>query len=1310
MKIARRILLALLVLALVGAGVVTWVFTTPRGARLVLNRVTKMAGDGVRLEGVEGRIGGTLRIKLIEVSRPDMYARIDDFEMDTDPLAPLRGTLQVNRLSARAVELRTATTEATARVPASFAPPYPVRLEDGRVGELRMGELTREAQAEKDPARRRATMDRSRDADIVVRNLYVKGAGDKKRWSIEEARAQTAYGKGAVSGHLGNASPFDVALKAALDGVVAERIYQAAVGVQGTLKSFTANVDATISGQAATASAVVEPFNPMPLRALEVRARDLDLSQQASGPRTQLGVDVKLSAASKGTFAGPVRVENSDPGPWDRKKLPFRSATARVVVTQERIDVADLGVALLGGGSASGRASLRKSGVEANLALADVDLAALHRELQKTRIGGRFSVAGDRAAQRFEVALKDPRFEVDGRATLGGERLEVQTARVRTGGGAVTAQGGIALSGNREFRFEGRAEHFDPSAFVTTRTGDLNFAFVTSGTAGGALAGEARLDIAPSTYAGLPASGRVNVAGDSKRISHADVDVAVGEARLAAKGSFGRPGDAMAVTFRASNLAALAKPFGVALSGSAEGEARLTGTFQSPAGRIVLKGANLALPSDVYVRELNLRLEAGTEPDSPIDASVQARGLATGKENPPATLAEEATATLKGTRAAHRLEVDAVMTKQTGARAAFQGGLDSRARTLAWSGRIESLAFVGRGAFALRSPASLYAAADRVEVGDARLKGEWGEAHFAVTRWTPRTLEFSGSTAGVEIQSLARSFRLGNVPRSNLVIAGDWNVNAGDSFNGTVNFRRVSGDLRVGEPPLPLGLQDLSLMAEVVRGRAQASAVLNGERIGKLQGSGSALIVRGKTGWELAPDAPVDARVTAEHSNLESLAGWLGPDAKLGGRLNAHITVSGTGADPRVAGEARAQDLVLREPQTGFEVEQGQLAVRMSGKSLTIERFSAVTPWRPAAPARERFKAMTLPSQGTLSAEGMIDLGARTGALRVKAQNAVVTQLPTRFLALSGEAELKSGADGLLASGAFKADAGWIGALDTPLPNVSEDVVVIRASRPAPLEPQPKEGEKIRIDLKISLGEHLYFEGRGLDTRLGGDIQLTGAPGASLRATGMIRTLGGTYKGYGQDLSIERGVLTFSGVLDNPRLNILALRRGLAVEAGVEVLGSATRPRVRLVSTPDVPEPDKLSWLVLGRGPSELAPGDASVLLAAASSMLGGNNPGSDLGKKLGLDEVKIGRADTGSILGVLPQSTVAGKTGSASAAEVVSVGKRIGKNVHLTYEQGLADAEGALKVAWTISRQFQLLVRAGYLPGLDAVYRWTFK
>jgi translocation and assembly module TamB len=249
----------------------------------------------------------------------------------------------------------------------------------------------------------------------------------------------------------------------------------------------------------------------------------------------------------------------------------------------------------------------------------------------------------------------------------------------------------------------------------------------------------------------------------------------------------------------------------------------------------------------------------------------------------------------------------------------------------------------------------------------------------------------------------------------------------------------------------------------------------------------------------------------------------------------------------------------------------------------------------------------------------------------------------------------------------------------------------------------------MRVDMRFSLGDRVWFQGRGLDTRLSGDLRITGEVGGSLRAQGTIRTVFGTYEGYGQKLTIERGVLIFNGPIDNPQLNVLALRKGLPVEAGVEILGTTTRPRVRLVSSPDVPEPEKLSWLVLGRGASDATPGDTGVLMAAARALLGNNNPGSDLTKRLGFDEIKIGRADANSVLGVLPQSTVAGRTGTPSASEVVSVGKRLNNRLQLTYEQGLADAEGALKVTWRISRQFQVLVRAGFLPGVDAVYRWTF-
>ena len=95
---------------------------------------------------------------------------------------------------------------------------------------------------------------------------------------------------------------------------------------------------------------------------------------------------------------------------------------------------------------------------------------------------------------------------------------------------------------------------------------------------------------------------------------------------------------------------------------------------------------------------------------------------------------------------------------------------------------------------------------------------------------------------------------------------------------------------------------------------------------------------------------------------------------------------------------------------------------------------------------------------------------------------------------------------------------------------------------------------------------------------------------------------------------------------------------------------------------------------------------------------------------RLGFDEIKIGRSDTNSVLGVLPENTVAGRTGQPAAADVVSVGKRLNNKVQLNYEQGLAAVEGTLKVTYRFTRGFELLARAGYLPGLDAVWRWTFR
>jgi translocation and assembly module TamB len=1309
-RVLAAVVATVVVVVVLAAAAGYWLLATPGGAQFLGGRVAGMLGQGARIEGIQGRLGGMLRIHAIEIDRPDLFVHVDDVELDSAPLDAFHGTLDVRHLAARNVEIRTASSQAAARAPESFKPPYPVRLEDGRVGTLRIGTITPEEKAARDPAAKRAAREAARAKDVVLHDVVLKGAGDDRAWKIDEASVASELGTARVNGTLGNASPFAVDLHGDFAGRLEKRAVRVAATVGGTLQRLEARAEGDLEGTKATVRATVEPFSSVPVKALRLDAAALDLAHVKPGlPATRLDVHADLAPAGNG-FAGPVVVRNAAPGAWDKSALPFVSADARVAVDADgKAEVSALRVALLGGGSATGRVQASKAGIAAELQLASVDLAALHGKLQKTQVSGKVSIAGDAGAQRFDVALKDPRFDVAGRGTLAAERLAIETVTVRTGGGSVTAKGGAALAGDRAFAFEGRAQHFDPSAFVKTAAADLNFAFTAKGVLAPELSGEAHVELAPSRYAGLPASGRIVVAGDAARVARSDVHLTLGEARIDATGSLGRAGDAMDVSLHAPDLSVLARPFGAALAGRMDAKARLTGRFEALAGSVSATGANLSLPGNVHLADAKLDAEAGAAAASPFQATLTAHGIALGTDVPPSTFAQSLDASIRGTRASHTFTADAQMTKESRLQVALAGGLDPRARTPAWNGRVESVTLTGPGAFSLAAPATLAASAQLLELGDARLRGDWGEARFMVTRWTPRTLDVRGTAPAVQVRTLARSLRLREPALSDLVVAADWDLHASETFEGTASLRRISGDVRVGEPALPLGLKDLLLKLDIARGRARADLEISGARIGRVRGDGSATLARGNQGWSLAPNAPVAGRVTADIPDVAAFVAWMGPDAKAAGRLQANVTVSGTGESPRLAGDVRAQDLALREPQTGFEIEHGEVAVKLDGHSVAIERLAAQAPWHPPEGAVRKISGASGHAPGTIEASGAMDLSSGVGNIRIRLAGVPATQLPSRFVALSGEARLESTKEGIVAAGDLAADAGWIGALETPPPSVSEDVVVVRAAQPAPAAPSPAaRKERITVDAHFALGNRLYFEGRGLDTRLAGDLRVTGEP-AALRASGTVRTVGGTYDGYGQKLAIERGVLHFAGPIDNPQLNVRAIRKDLPVEAGVEVMGSVSHLRVRLVSAPDVPEPEKLSWLVLGRGPSDLGPGDASVLVSAASSMFG-KNPGQDFAQKLGFDEVKIGRSGANSVLGVLPQSTVAGRTGTASAAEVVTVGKKLTRDVHLTYEQGLSDAEGSLKVAWQITRRFQLLARAGYLPGLDAVYRWTFR
>src|SRR5690606_35876670 len=200
-----------------------------------------------------------------------------------------------------------------------------------------------------------------------------------------------------------------------------------------------------------------------------------------------------------------------------------------------------------------------------------------------------------------------------------------------------------------------------------------------------------------------------------------------------------------------------------------------------------------------------------------------------------------------------------------------------------------------------------------------------------------------------------------------------------------------------------------------------------------------------------------------------------------------------------------------------------------------------------------------------------------------------------RRVVVSGQAQLQLDAERLALDGRFRVDEGLVDFTRSDAPALSDDVVVVRAGSARGEEPadRPKAGTKrdVAVDLRVDLGDHLRLKGRGLDTRLAGELHIT-APGGQLALFGTVRTVAGTYDAYGQKLAIDRGNLLFNGPVENPRLDIEATRRNTDIRVGVAVTGTALDPRIRLFSDPEMSEMDKLSWLVLGRASSGLGGAD----------------------------------------------------------------------------------------------------------------------
>ncbi len=1203
---------------------------------------------------------------------------------------------------------------------------------------------------------------------VVFSNLEAALDSDGRHHSLRTLTLDLPQGRANLALALDGASPFPLSGEGRFEGVIEAHPLVLEVDLASTLLEPRLQAEGQVAGMQVQVVAEAASFAPNPLRRLKIDAGDFDPAVFFAGaPQAALRLQAELAAptAHDGLLTGPVRLTNSRPAAMDASGIPLQALSAVLDWRSGEVALDALAIRLPGEGRIDGRIAWRPpqaasgdaqaaasppvdaaaagdgaagGGEEpsekvttapgfgqlvAALDLVGIDTRQLDTRLPRQIVAGRVDAEADALRQQVRVGLEAGRARIEAEATVA--VLAVERATESAAGPAAADTGGDEASATprRRLVLDARLRDMDPRALVPSApSARLNLDLKADATlppTGRPQQATVDFRIPDSVLEGLPLSGDGRVRLEGQRLPELRLALRVAGNALEASGALGAASDSLALRLDAPKLSAIG--FGLAGRGGAEG--RVGGTLEAPNGALQFFGEGLSLPGAVRLAGINgsVRLDAGM--DGPFTVALGLSGLgpagrgADGKAQPDWLASARLSA--EGTRAQHRLELSASTPEQQGVadvlRLVLQGGL-AAGDALRWSGQLAALESAGRFAARLVAPAALELAPERVRLGTAELNaGDKGRIRLQETAWSPTQSVVRGDMSGL-VLDLEPKRRDGR-PRRNadpLTLGARWDLSVGRTLEGEARVFRESGDLSVeGELRTRLGLERLEAVLQA-RGDSLALALdIRGREFGSVQGEGGLRARRGADGlWSVPPETAISASARLDMPSVTWLGRLARENVETAGRIGGSFSVAGTLAAPRVSGRIEGRELGFTLIDQGLILAGGELDLDFDADRLRLQRLEFVSANR-VRPRENRipFERLTA-TPGRFTARGEVALATGDGSFRFDADRLPLLQRDDRWMLLSGDGTARSTWSSLVLDAAFRADAGYIEFAEALPPSLSDDVVVLGRTEPVAGEG----GFAVSADVRVSLGDALYLSALGLETRLAGDLRIRLQPGRPLSAVGTVATVGGSYRGYGQSLVIERGVVNFQGPLDAPGLNIVALRKGLEVEAGVSVTGSAKRPQIRLVSEPNVPDPAKLSWIVLGRAPDAGSGADLGLLLPAAAGLLGGPGGGmtEELSRSLGFDSFSFGqgelnstsRAASSRVLG--SGSTVA--SGPSVAGQVLSLGKRLGPDLFLSFEQSLGGAATLVKLTYQISRRMSVIARGGTDTALDVHYGFSFR
>ena len=1266
-------LIGLLVL-LVGA-TLWWLAGTAPGLRWTTQLAQRSTGGKLDIANPQGALGGTMRFDRIAYALEGTTVEALGVEVRIDLGAAPERTLAVERLHIDHVIVHLAPASSsgtgattTPSLPTTLELPLDVRLDAATIGLI---EVVRA------------------DATIRVRDLYVSYEGGSEQHRLASLRADTEFGYVGAAGSLATTRPYKIDFGLALlrpgrdpsaapPASLTELPANLRAHLSGTLREPTAAAHAKLAQAQASVRARLTPFDrewPQSLQSVEADATAIDLAALAPTlPHT--AITLQTSAQGNGSrLEGALEVHNAQAGPLDRQRVPVASIKARFTTDLASVAFEQLAIDLTRGGTITGRGEVQHEPLAARVDLnADhVDLRALRSDLRATALGGPLQVVVQGPQQQtVSATLTQADIRIGAQAQRTGDVVDITDLQLAARGGAVTGKGRILLAAPTQFNAAVAFSRFDPARFGDFPAGAINGSADIKGRLGEQKHIDAAWTIGGSTLRNQPLASRGRAQLIGERVANVDGSARLGANELVVRGSYGAANDRLSLRIDAPALAQLAD----ALGGQAQASGTVSGAGSRLQATVTANATQLHLPAGLSVQTLHFEGHVGMQADAPLALKLVAQRVVT----PQATL-DKLTLDTTGTRAQHAAALE-LAAQQRMLELSLRGGWSGQWPGK-WAGELATArlrgALPGDAIVQLAAPASLAVAPANVAVHDLKIQVRGGPAPAAEFRladltWEPDRFSSSGVFDHLSTRWLAAFVSLPPGVETTVSLAGAWSIRAQPRLSGTLSIHRDDGDVRLAGPPvIDAGLSQATLDARFDEGRISAQLDVSA-RLAKVQAHATIDPAAGAPGIAITPESPLGFTAQLDIAELRLISEPLQTFARLSGRVAANTRGSGTLGAPRIEGTLGADSLGVDVPPYGIQLVDGRVRAQLQGDSVNVTELTIRG------------------GDGRFTASGTLPLrsDAARAELAWRAETFRLLNRPDMRLVLTGNGGASVADKKVALRGEIRADQGHFELARQQLPAPGEDVMV--AGKEAPARGPAR--VPLNLDLQLDLGKNLSLQGFGLNGKVTGRLHLTTIKEGELRAAGRVEAVDALFRAYGQQLVVDPGVLVFDGPIDNPSLQITAWRRNQQVEAGVQLSGTAKAPLVTLVSEPQVPEGERLSWLVLGRAPGTAQGADLALLQAAAGAFLGGGDSvpmTQKIANSIGLDELAV-------------------RGSSEIASSVVAVGKRLSDRLLVTYEHGLgAAAENLVKLDYSLTRRISLRAETGTTTGFGVFYRFAW-